>query len=287
MDVIDDVSIGISRKQGREPMGTFLCPLCGYTYCRVGPDRTHEMRYKGKVVRYGFLWDEKFKQLWNSGSDRTRIAEEMKVQYDTLLRQSRRLGLTQSDAVNSQPVLLDKQWYRDQWVKILNAHASEKPISELAMTHSDIYLVLERTDLEWLKSHQKGSRSNLGTSRVDWSERDNQLSSKVFPAVKRIVLAVPLRRITANSIGIEIGYKDGGIHKELIKLPKTKALINHTTETHEDFAIRRISAIFDKLDFVPTRSQIFKLAGLSKAVQSTRVINFLDIEICKLSDRLN
>jgi len=61
---IKEIHIGVSRKKGRNPIATLECPSCGYTYCRVGPDRDEQDKYRGKVIRYGNQWDTQLKQLW-------------------------------------------------------------------------------------------------------------------------------------------------------------------------------------------------------------------------------
>ena len=54
--IIESVEVGYSRRSQRRPSGTFVCPICGYTYRRVGPDENPEDLYRGKVLDYGHLW---------------------------------------------------------------------------------------------------------------------------------------------------------------------------------------------------------------------------------------
>jgi hypothetical protein len=271
-DVIEDIRLGISRRQGRSPMGTFRCPHCDFTYCRVGPDESVERRFRGKTLKYGWLWDQTLRELWDTKILRIEIADRLNVEYDTMIRQVKRLHLQHPTEEVNPPESISQISDREQWLSVLEEN-SGKGAAILAEMYPRLYSSLERFDLNWLEAHLPDERSSKTLQKVDWAARDLKLYLQVADAAELIRgKNHPTRRITANSIGIALGYKDGAIHKELPKLPKTKLEILKYSESPEEFAIRRIHLVALDLQEVPTVAQMIKLAGLSKSIQSEKVL---------------
>jgi hypothetical protein len=159
--VIEEYSLGISRKAGRKPIGTFVCPYCGYTYCRSGMDKESDDRFKGRVVEYGQVWDAKFIEIWTQ-TDVSRIdqAKSMSIDYETLNRQAIRLGLIESkisDSSANVPRNIDVQVYRNKWRDLINENPSVGS-NELRVREPDVYWNLYRHDYEWLSRHTPDAR---------------------------------------------------------------------------------------------------------------------------------
>jgi hypothetical protein len=281
-DVIEEVRLGISRRQGRSPMGTFACPHCEFTYCRVGPDQKPESRSRGKTFRYGWLWDQTLRELWDTKLLRTEIADRLNVEYDTMMRQVNRLQIQYANEEMNPPETISQTSDREQWLAVLRENPG-KGAAILAETYSQLYSSLERFDLNWLEAHLPDERFSQALQKVDWAARDLKLYPQVAGAAESIrEQSHPPRRISANSIGIALGYRDGEIHKELPKMPNTQREILKYSESQEEFAIRRIHLTVHGLKYVPTVAQLIKLAGLSISIQSEKVL----VEVHKVIEEL-
>ncbi len=285
IDVIVDVQVGISRKRAREPLGTFKCPYCEFTYCRTKRDGIHDDRCKGKTISYGKVWDDMLIQLWNSSLTRTDIAQTMHVQYDTMIRQAKRLNLIQQESFETLQGTVSVLWCRERWLRIVSQNPNT-PTAVLIEQFSEVYFYLQRYDLFWLESNTPDKRKATNVSRVDWCSRDEYFCPKVAQIAGAIVKEIPLKRVTINSIGMGLGYKDGAIHKDLKRLHKTSVEIQFWIESIREFAIRRIWYISSCLDYVPSTSEFKKMAGLSKSVQNSEVLNAVEQALKELEHNI-
>jgi hypothetical protein len=55
------------RYKDQRLKGVFECPLCGFTYSRVGPDQSQDNRFTyTKLEATGPVWEEEFRKWWHN-----------------------------------------------------------------------------------------------------------------------------------------------------------------------------------------------------------------------------
>ncbi|GEM_PF-2556900 len=287
--VIEKVYLGYSRKSKRNPLGTFRCTVCGFTYSRVGPDISESDRLRGKTIEYGDVWDTKLIELWHSDKLRKDIAQILGVGYDTLMRQAKRLRLVElnTSEIQAPAILSDLPDAKRRWLKILKDQP-ETSMTSLMRQYSRIYWTLARFDSQFLIENQpkRGLLQEEYHAQVDWHARDIHFVMLVQSTVDCILADQnPLRRVTKNAIGIKLGFRDGSFSRDLRQMPQTHAEVGKYTETHEQFAVRRINKVKQQLiseNQAVSRSEFIKLAGLSKSVQTHKVMNYIEIALSSI-----
>ncbi|WP_419877521.1 TnsD family Tn7-like transposition protein [Brevibacillus centrosporus] len=143
-----------------------------------------------------------------------------------------------------------KEHLRKVWQQLILGNPSKNK-SELRKLDQNTFSWLYCNDRAWLdcNSPQRRTRTKFTKHRpiVDWSKRDQILSKKVQECVE-----VELRggnkpiRLTVCSIGHMIG-KRWVIQSQIEKLPLTRQAIDEAVETVEDFRIRRVKYVSQKM----------------------------------------
>lgn len=283
--VIQSLFLGHSRTLNRNPVGTFICPTCGFTYVRTGPDEKPEDTFRGKTLSYGALWDQLLTSLWN---DKTLLKKDIAIKLgvgqDTLIRQVRRLELldslpkkqTDNHSMPKSSIQQTIAEYRQKWLIILTENP-DTCITDLWQKYPEECRVLDRRDHDWFMSHQPARRSGDTSPIVDWLARDQWLASVAPTVVQRILNRTGKRaeRITLNAIAREIQWGEGSLQRDGEKLPTAINIITPLLETHEDFAMRRIiytNRYFEGQQVVPGLHQFLKKAGLNPEVRTERVL---------------
>ncbi len=151
--------------------------------------------------------------------------------------------------------------YRDRWINNLqsNSGLGRKMLRFRAYAE---YTWLYRHDRKWLLANQPAiqPRVNNIIQRVNWEKRDSELAEKVkSTAISLLFKTDCLVRLTYSSIGKEVGELML-IQKHIVKLPKTKEMLNLLVETEEQFRCRRV------------RHSIRKLGQSGKQITRWRVI---------------
>jgi hypothetical protein len=107
-------------------------------------------------------------------------------------------------------------------------------------TTRTLYAWLSRYDLKWLRRHVPKVSP---PPRVDWSRRDQEISSRIANAAAELrARAVPTRASRTRIIAI-IGSNQ--LFGSSAPLPKARAALARHTESHREFVPRRLRALFD------------------------------------------
>src|SRR5262249_47121495 len=65
--IIDSYSLEYSTQTPHRPIGVFACSRCGFTYARLGPDKSEVDRNRySRILEYGSVWEGELKKEWNS-----------------------------------------------------------------------------------------------------------------------------------------------------------------------------------------------------------------------------
>jgi hypothetical protein len=93
-----DLSFSYKSGTSGRPIGIFSCE-CGFTYCRLGPDRSPEDIFRSSRIKsYGSTWETKLRNLWEDNTVSMHgIARQLGTYLTTVKRHALRLGLPFSD----------------------------------------------------------------------------------------------------------------------------------------------------------------------------------------------
>jgi Tn7-like transposition protein D/TniQ len=249
-----------------QPIGTFSC-LCGFVFSRKGPDKTIHDQYKmGRKKKFGTVWENKLAELAKKGLSLRKMADFLGVDPMTI---KKRLTIDVKDkpSNNSFEKEKKKQNYRNQWVYTVNINEGVS-VTEIRLKNQKLYMWLYRNDKDWLRFNsptiKKGNRNNLKL-RVDWKKRDARIAARVESIVSNILKEKnPPIKITKNEIGRRLGKLSSFI-KNLDNLPMTLKVVNQSLETTEQYQIRRIKCVAEKMRRTSASIkewQVIRAAGL-------------------------
>lgn len=267
-DLISDLSITYCRDTKR-PVGTFTCD-CGFQYSRRGPDSCLRDRYKiGRIKRFGELWEKELLILNAQGLSYRAIARKLNVDTNTVINKLGNLLVEPKSNIQecADKLQIDElEQKRQQWLKAQDEHPgiSKKQLRNL---QPKLYSWLYRHDKEWLLVNPAKTKVSHVKSRVNWSERDCKILTKVKEAVKQLLDEEDhLQRITISKIGKRAGVL-GLLQKHRDKMPETDCYLKMVVETVEEFQLRRVKntiSEFIKQGSVPERWMVESRAGLRK-----------------------
>lgn len=193
--IIKDVNISHSSDLKR-PIGTFVCS-CGFVYTRSGPDKTLSDIYKkGRIKCFDPFWEEKLRELVEKQElGLRRIARELKVDTNTVISYSKKLGLetkwkrtcaqtskVKGDFCDNMPQDLDYNLFeshRRAWSCLVETKPNLSK-TELREFDKAKYIWLYRHDNEWLKNNSPTKRKQRSINkRINWEERDLEIQKKI------------------------------------------------------------------------------------------------------------
>jgi len=137
---------------------------------------------------------------------------------------------------------------RAAWLNIVKDYPEKTRTQIRQMAKAD-FTWLYRHDRQWLTKNTPApeKRRKYTDNRVDWQKRDAEICNRVKAVINEELKSVNKpTRITVSFIGKAIGELHL-LQKHLDKLPKTKEFIPSFSETIEEFQIRRVKYVGQKL----------------------------------------
>ncbi|WP_071396602.1 TnsD family Tn7-like transposition protein [Bacillus tuaregi] len=241
--VIKDIELTLSDKT-KDPVGTFKCPNCGYTYTRRGPDRTQQDRLrKTRVKSYGEVWKTKLRELSKLDLSLRELSRRMGADPNTIkrfLNDEKESNWNIEQKTNS--VKEDCQ----NWMSLQRKYP-QKSIKQLREAEKALYMRLYRNNREWLKANSPKPIKRTSPERIDWNKRDEEILERVSEAVKNLLNSEdrPVR-ITIGKVGNLIGER-AILEKKFDKLPRTMKYLQEKAETVEQFTERRIEHVINEM----------------------------------------
>lgn len=272
-NVINNMDLTLSDNTKKNPIGTFMCPHCKYTYTRRGPDNSEMDRYrKTRVKSYGPVWEEKLKEQSQLDISLRELSRKMGADPKTIKRY-----LTANDkeiiVVNEAKLSVDQK----TWLDLIKENPNMS-VKQLRMGNKALYMRLYRANREWLRMNSPLLNQPSNKERIDWKKRDNEILDEVVNAINRLLNKEekPVR-ITLTKIGSIIGRK-ALLEKKLYKLPKTKLYLEKHLESVSEFQNRRIEYVLNKMKTqgeVMPDWQILRMAGLPYEEKWLEVLNHI------------
>jgi hypothetical protein len=277
---------------GTRPLGIISCE-CGFTYRRDESDSVQDGNpfQLRSVVAYGSVWEATLRSLWdNPAVTLVEIGHQLGITGTAVQQHAARLGLSfprigcKSDRMKMAKLahsrsMTDRlqaklEHHRVSWLSLVEENPTES-LSELATRAPKVHRWLYLRDREWLDAHKPPSRRRLPSRSIDWASRDTQLAQEVKEAAEHLrnSSSPRPRRMTRYAILAYIS-RSGLTRSDLNRLPLTAKSLADLTESHEDFAIRRIwwaVELWRKENIHPTRQQLIRDANLRKIIGSLRV----------------
>ena len=297
---IANYSIREKSKKGH-PVGIFGC-TCGFTYSRVGPDKSPEDIFRrDRIPWYGPLWQKKLYELWSDPYiSKENIARHLGVDFNTMTRQVRELALPprpllREASIQKSKVIKDTAEYRKEWLEILEENPNE---GITTLTHQvkqarAIYNWLYKHDQEWLLSHRPVKKipqevlkenkeqiriafrsSDNPTKKVERREYDLAIAESIRSTAYQI-MHVPGEPRRVTRIQIE---KATPIIPWLVRRPDdyplTTQALREAIETRESFALRRICWTLQKYQeehVRPTRREFILRSKTKKVLDISNI----------------
>jgi len=285
--VIRELTISRDYETG-SPMGKFSC-ACGFVFCRRGPDKSDQDQFRiGNIKRFGHVWEEKLLHLINIdglsmyGTSRILQCDPTTAKKHLMRLRNNVVEDTVEEKQSLQQRLFEREKHRNVWLKAAIEHPYCSK-TELRKRYYATFMWLYRYDRDWLNSNSPAllPRRKYSDTRVDWGERDKEISAQV-EVVIRTELACETKpvRLCVSYIGKKIGHLTL-LQRHIDKLPETKALIDKYCESIEDFQIRRVKyvgAILRQKQIRVMKWEVVLAAGLRPGY-SERVNEQINIEL--------
>lgn len=277
--VIKDIIVTRGDRSGM-PLGTFSCE-CGFVYTRLGPDKNEIDKYrKSSVKSFGEIWINEVKHLFNQGSSIHSIARKFEVDWKTVHKY---IHLKPED-VNDEGELdyLDK--YKSILLQVME-NESHLSRNDIRNKYSKEYYYLFKYDKEWLMENLPPRRSTkYVNNRVDWEKRDAEYLLSIKKEYKSLLETDYNQRITISVLGKRLGILSI-LEKKLDKLPLTKAYLEGTIESVQEFQIRKCKKAIQQMIIDNEEITIGKLRKMVK--MRDRHYSLIEGEILNYLSELN
>lgn len=232
--VIKTVTVTLSEKT-KEPIGTFTCPVCEFSYTRRGPDKDEDDKLrKTRVKAYGHVWIEKLQEYLKLDIGLRELSRKMGAGPNTIKRY-----LEHEKEDNSANTSDYSEVDRRKWLSLQSQYPN-KNVKQLRQEEKALYMRLYRNDREWMKKNSPKAKRVASPDRIDWAIRDEEILRVVSKVVERLLNSEekPIR-VTIGKVGYLIGER-ALLEKKLDKMPKTKSYLQEKVESVEQFQERRI-----------------------------------------------
>jgi len=270
---IDGYEKSQSSRTG-DPIATFNCK-CGFTYYRIGPDKTPKDRYYATgIVRVTRTWISSLKQHFSRRPLLDPLARRFCTNSETIRLILEDVGAIYSRRIKKTIIVFGKhdlpsakflktrRARRAHWLQLL-AKNRDVPRNQFCKENRG-YSWLVQHDKKWLACHLPSKKYGHGPGfRTNWKEQDKVMSAQVRQEAERIK-SVPgkLRQASKTLIARNLGMLPVVIKRRNL-IPLTLRALSETSETIEEFAVRRIRHKADSLREEGNCVSIWKLQGLA------------------------
>lgn len=189
-----------------------------------------------RVIQYGPIWEEKLAALKKANISIRAMSRLMKADSKTIKLHLNRQVVPVIDAFEHNQLIEEK---RTNWIAI----CTESPnagTSAMRKQNPALYTWLYRHDRKWMAENSPPKSTTRSTDdRVIWNQRDFQIRASLLSVVELLHQSSdkPVR-ITRSRIMKLSGYQ-AILEQHLEKLPLCSALLNASSESHNQYLIRK------------------------------------------------
>lgn len=242
--VIKDIAI--KSKYKKNPIATFKCPHCGFTYTRNGPDKnTKDIYFKTSIKDRGYLWHEKFEECLDKNFTLKEIASILNCDssvIDRLKRKYKNSNIPANDKIQNVPDTLSIQSYKNKVLSLIKENPKTNRQTAYKL-NIKIYSYLLANNPEWIDNvFPAMSNKQINISKEEkinnyWLERDVFLSNELLKAIDKIKSETsPHKRITIFTLQRYIGYENLNRNR----LPKCFEILDKVCESVFDSQKRKV-----------------------------------------------
>lgn len=264
------------HKESGEIIGVFRCS-CGYAF-----STSLEQWHHPKILDLSPLFETRLRELVDGGASQRRIAKELKVNSNTVVRYASRFGLKtlwKRRSLRSKLPAIAREEMRAAWI---NGHKSALNLSRQRLRRKcpAVYAWLYRNDREWLALQPPAPVKHIPNKpRLNWPSIDSEMAHTIRKKATQLRAIDPPEQITRLALESALGQR-GWLEKRQYKLPHCAVALNEMTETLEDFQCRRVIWAAEDLQKGGLPIQVWRLrriAGLRD--QCAPIVENLLVEI--------
>lgn len=257
-------------------MGVFRCS-CGYAFSTSLEQWRHP-----KILDLSPLFETRLRELVDAGANQRRIAKELKVDPNTVVRYASRFGLKtqwKRRSLRSKLPARTREEMRAAWISG-NQSASNLGRQRLRRTCPAVYAWLYRNDREWLGLQPPASVKHIPNKpRLNWPSIDSEMARTIRQKAAELRANDPPQQITRAALESALGQR-GWLEKRQTKLPQCAVALYEMTEPLEVFQCRRVIWAAGELQKEDLPVQVWRLrrvAGLRD--QCAPIVEGLLVEI--------
>lgn len=271
---------------------------CGFYYIRYGPDNIHHDKFRKDFIKcYGELWLQTLTELWIDPKNSVhQICKFLDASRGTVISKAHALGLKSPRLrqCNGRPLISEKKqvnkkkpkkienfnWKnfklkrlenRKAWLKVLNENPLEGK-TRIMKIIPNIATWLIQNDIEWLRANQPIKLEVASyVKKVNWVERDKNLSYRIGEAVERIKLksGFPVK-ITTNLIIRELEEVDW-LFRIKSRMPLTTSELKLLSESCLEFQMRKVQYVLNQIKSENKPTTFCEVATRAKAYKYNKV----------------
>jgi DNA-binding MarR family transcriptional regulator len=278
--------------KGSRITGVFSC-TCGYIYHKFLDLRNETETSSHYVSSYGDLWIKELSRLrYQEKLTLIQLANKLKVSVSTIRRHLEQINKRTIDQSPKTKEYFTRK--RDDFrKKILDNTIPSKKLtrSQLSNMFNTELSWLAKHDKDWLEKNLPKKSRKVGWINIDWNKKDSILEIQIKKLVKENLMSKE-RPIRISKLYLSQCVGDSSIlYTDRIKksLPRTSALIEKVTETHEEIQIRRVlwaSALLFERNETLTKTKICKTAGMFRYKIKENVLKVIMEQIKKYEKKV-
>lgn len=206
--------------------------------------------------RYSFEWLQRLRSLWaNKSIPVSRVAKALGVDFETVKRQARKLGLVALENESTGQRRLTPRFeiraqlngWKVEWLELRRNHRG-KSMNFLRARQPSLYWALRRHDPVWLAKHTP-SRAHGRVNRkrsVNWLERDRVFLRQLRSAFSQAFASSPCpERITPFFLWSKLPV--AALQRQSHRLPRCARFIRRVAESPLAYALRRLPHVARQL----------------------------------------
>lgn len=233
-------------KYAKKICAVFKCNDCGFTYTRKLNSDIYDLF---SIKEYGYVWEEKLKQLLGENKTEYGIAKIMKCDHNTVKRYKQKLETYILDTNNIKDKSSDDRLleYKQKMYDYVTNNKNQSRVEICRALHKEYNYILIK-DKNWLENILPNRLKTISYGNCkNWNEEDDKLLILVKKAIKDILEDDKVIKVTISSISKRCKISSIMKRDYLNRLPKTKQFIMDNCETTENLNKRKIKKCIEYL----------------------------------------
>jgi hypothetical protein len=246
-------------------VGEFSCPFCGYVYVHRWHSKK-EMDKKPMIKTMGNLWINKILELYLQGHSCYKISKilnssetAVRKNLNKIFGKSIKLNENSEQEVVSEviqgyletastddTIVEKRKEYRQSLIDIIQGEHPKTRMEIISLAPKE-YPWLKRYDIEWLESNIPPPKKPGKSKTVLSHSFDKQLSQKIAEVSEKLYSTHTYQIKKATILSNLNSLENSRLCSMPDRLPLSVIALNNYIESSEDFLIRRLPRVIEKL----------------------------------------